>query len=121
MNEVDVKAIETLAKAAAASDVLAKATANAAETLAIAAERAAQLRHDTHSDTPERLIRIETIVTTLQTRLLGNGQPGELQKLQMRMVDLEAFKSYTKGGMAALSLLVFLLGGFETLRLLKLL
>jgi len=42
-----------------------------------------------NADIVGRLATIETIVTRLETRLLGNGQPGELDKLHSRANDLD--------------------------------
>ena len=117
-------------KAQAAATVLAVAAQTAADTLHRATETALDKIKQENTDKIERLTRIETIVTNLQTRLLGNGQPGELQKLdtriagvregfEVRLKVLEDGRSRTLGGLYVISLVVLLLGGLETLRMLK--
>jgi hypothetical protein len=117
--------VNIIEKAEAAALVLSTAAAQAAQTLSTAAEQAInKIQTEStqqHSDKLERLTRIETIVTNLQTRLLGNGQPGELQKLDDRMRILEDGRSRVLGVLAAVSFVVVVLGGLETLRLLKVL
>lgn len=41
-------------------------------------------------DIVARLSVIEAIVTRLEYRLLGNGQPGELERIDTRIADIEA-------------------------------
>ena len=39
----------------------------------------------------ERLATIEAIVSRMEQRLLGNGQPGEIDKLKQRVSRLESW------------------------------
>ena len=55
--------------------------------------------------TTEELILEE--VRDLKHRLFGNGQPGEIGRLQIRLTDLEKFKWKTLG---AISVLIVLFG-----------
>ena len=57
------------------------------------------------------LARIETIVQRLESRLLGNGQPGEIDKLDKRTTSLESVAYKAKGAFWAFSALITSLGG----------
>lgn len=68
-------------------------------------------------DISGRLATIETIVTRLETRLLGNGQPGELDKLHARANDLderldlvERTEAKARGAFWTISSLIGMLG-----------
>ena len=54
----------------------------------------------------ERLAAIEAIVSRMEQRLLGNGQPGEIDKLKHRVTRLESWFWRTVG---AAALLIFVL------------
>lgn len=58
----------------------------------------------------ERLAVIEEVVLRLELRLFGNGHPGELEKLQMRVRRLESWFWRCAG---AVSIAVFLLQTFR--------
>lgn len=45
----------------------------------------------------ERQVRIETIVTEMDHKLFGNGQPGVLKLLDDRVKDLEGWKKWVVG------------------------
>jgi hypothetical protein len=53
----------------------------------------------------ERLAAIEAIVSRMEQRLLGNGQPGEIDKLKQRVTRLESW-FWRAAGAAALVILV---------------
>jgi hypothetical protein len=53
----------------------------------------------------ERLGTIEAIVSRMEQRLLGNGQPGEIDKLKQRVTRLESW-FWRAAGAAALAILV---------------
>lgn len=85
-----------------------------------------QLNHNT-DDITSRLATIETIVTRLETRLLGNGQPGELDRLHSRANDLdtrldsvEKTEARAKGAFWSISALIGMLTGGELLHMLGL-
>jgi hypothetical protein len=48
----------------------------------------------------ERLAAIEAIVLRMEQRLLGNGQPGEIDKLKHRVTRLESWFWRAAGGVA---------------------
>jgi hypothetical protein len=54
----------------------------------------------------ERLAAIEAIVTRMELRLFGNGQPGDLEKLHLRVRRLESWFWRAAG---AVALAIFLL------------
>lgn len=62
----------------------------------------------TQDEQDELLIEIRTIVKTMEHRLFGNGQPGEIDKLHA----LEAWKNRISGAIAILSAGLMLFGGF---------
>ncbi len=53
----------------------------------------------------ERLSVIEEIVVRMEQRLLGNGQPGEIDKLKHRVTRLESW-FWRAAGAVALAILV---------------
>lgn len=63
------------------------------------------------------LERFDQTLDRFDHRLFGNGQPGEITELGSRLGVLENFKSYIKGGFAALGGLVTLVGGAEIYQL----
>jgi hypothetical protein len=48
----------------------------------------------------ERLAAIEAIVSRMEQRLLGNGQPGEIDQLKHRVTRLESWLWRAAGGVA---------------------
>jgi len=48
----------------------------------------------------ERLAAIEAIVSRMEQRLLGNGQPGEIDKLKHRVTRLESWFWRAAGAVA---------------------
>jgi hypothetical protein len=52
----------------------------------------------------ERLAAIEAIVSRMEQRLLGNGQPGEIDKLKNRITRLESW-FWRAAGAVALAIL----------------
>lgn len=63
-----------------------------------------------HASTPERLAKIETILERLEHELLGNGQPGFIQKTNDRLATFDRDRSWVKGAFAVLSAMVSFLG-----------
>lgn len=63
----------------------------------------------------ELLIEIRTIVKTMEHRLFGNGQPGEIDKLH----DLQNWKSKIQGALAVISTTMIIMGGFLIKHLLR--
>jgi hypothetical protein len=64
-------------------------------------------------DTATKIERIETMTEEIYHRLFGNGQPGELdklkfeaEKLKTEIKDLQTTRSWAKGVMSTLGLLV---------------
>ncbi len=74
-------------------------------------------RQDKQADKLESLSEqakvTQAIVIDIHTRLFGNGQPGELDKLDTRLKDLERTTNWAKGAVAVIVGLVTLLGGTE--------
>lgn len=66
---------------------------------------------DHELNTTERLVRIETTLEVLKVRLLGNGQPGDLQKFDMRIDNLEDSRARVRGAMWAMGLIVTAITG----------
>lgn len=66
---------------------------------------------DHELNTTERLVRIETTLEVLKTRLLGNGQPGDLQKFDTRIDNLEESRSRVRGALWAIGLTITTLTG----------
>lgn len=71
-------------------------------------------------DDTERLGRIEYMIEDMHTRLFGNGQPGELDKLSTRLSvmdteidELKETKAHAKGAMWMVGALFTMLGGTE--------
>lgn len=64
---------------------------------------------------------VDNQLHNLHARLFGNGQPGELQKLELRIRSGEEFDSKSKGVMGTLLFVVGLLGIHDIARLFKLL
>lgn len=62
-------------------------------------------------DTTDRLARIETTLTALSTRLLGNGQPGELTKINGRLLDLEDTRSRVHGALWIIGITITIISG----------
>lgn len=58
----------------------------------------------------ERLAKVETIVEVIHDRLFGNGQPGELSKLDDRVQVLENNKNRIIGAFSIVSVLMTFLG-----------
>ena len=50
----------------------------------------------------QTLARIETLVEEMHGRLFGNGQPGELDKIDGRLDNLESTRSFAKGALYVL-------------------
>lgn len=67
--------------------------------------------NDESPDTIDRLARIETIVSRLEQRLLGNGQPGELDKINGRLMSLEKLEAKGRGAFWILTAIMSLLSG----------
>ncbi len=57
------------------------------------------------------LAKIEVIVKDMHTRLFGNGQPGELDKLRDRILPLESHRHQFIGAVGVVSFILLLLGG----------
>lgn len=57
-------------------------------------------------DVAERLARIEAIVSRMEQRLLGNGQPGEIDLLKQRTSELEEVAYKAKGAFWVISAVV---------------
>lgn len=55
----------------------------------------------------------QTLVIDIHTRLFGNGQPGELDKLDARLKEQERVINWAKGAVAVILGLLSLLGGTE--------
>jgi hypothetical protein len=56
--------------------------------------------------TEERLGRIDERLEHLEHELLGNGQPGAIQKHDDAIASLERWQSYIKGALAILAVLI---------------
>ncbi len=54
----------------------------------------------------ERLAVIESVVLRLESRLFGNGQPGELQSLKDRVHRIETWFWRLAGGLCVLAFLI---------------
>jgi hypothetical protein len=67
----------------------------------------------------ETVVRIDETLSRMYSRLFGNGQPGEIEKHDNRLRDLEEFRSRTYGGLVIVSLLVTLIGGVLLAHLFK--
>jgi len=65
------------------------------------------MNYEVHADWPieDRLTQMETVLYALHAQLLGNGQPGVVQKLSDDIKDLQAFKNRIGGGMELLSMI----------------
>ncbi len=55
----------------------------------------------------------QAIVIDIHTRLFGNGQPGELDKLDARLKDQERTTNWAKGALAVITGALTLFGGTE--------
>lgn len=51
------------------------------------------------------LERFDETLVRFDHKLFGNGQPGEISKIEDRLGTLETFKSYIKGGFALVTLI----------------
>ena len=56
------------------------------------------------------LLVISTELKDMKHRLLGNGQPGEIEIIRNRVLGLENFKSYTTGMLALISVAISAFG-----------
>lgn len=74
---------------------------------------------DHENDTTDRLARIETTLTALNTHLMGNGQPGILTKYDTRLNDLENTRSRMRGALAVITVALTATGGFLMKHLFK--
>lgn len=74
-------------------------------------------QHDT--DMAERLMRIETIVERLESRLLGNGQPGELDLMRTRLYMLEKLEAKGRGALWIVGLIISALTGGGLIHIFK--
>lgn len=57
------------------------------------------------------IARLETTLTRIDHILFGNGQPGELDKMQKRIKVTEEFRSSIRGALAVLTFLMTIFGG----------
>jgi len=76
-------------------------------------------QQESNLDTASRLVRIETILGRLEHRLLGNGQPGDLQKFTDRLNDIDDDRARFKGALWVIGTAVTACGGFLAKHLLK--
>lgn len=74
----------------------------------------------------EAIARIETTMDLMYQRLFGNGQPGELALIHKRIGEVDERvdgfdkdKSYVKGIIAVLALIISLVGGTEIYHLFR--
>ena len=68
------------------------------------------------ADQNKALGRIEGIVESMKSDLLGNGQPGRMTKAEERLTQLEEKKTHAMGWIAgAAAVSAFLTGSFLTL------
>lgn len=67
----------------------------------------------------ERLATIETIVTRLESRLLGNGQPGELYTINTRLDSLEDTQAKARGALWIISAVVTFITSGGLLRMFR--
>jgi hypothetical protein len=58
-----------------------------------------------------RLARIDEIVQRMDHELLGNGQPGRIQKAEDRLAELEKSASWSRGAGWVIGTLLTLLSG----------
>lgn len=73
----------------------------------------------TSEDTAVAIARIETIVCRMEEKLFGNGQPGELAKIDGRIKDLELARSRAHGAFWVISSVVTFITGGGLLHLLR--
>lgn len=66
--------------------------------------------------TIERLVRMETMIEEMHHELMGNGQPGTIEKFNLRLGSLEGSRNKFRG---AIWLLSALLGSLATYLKLK--
>lgn len=66
----------------------------------------------------EILIRVDEGLKDLKHQLLGNGQPGIIQKQEGKISELEDFRSKAKGALGVILFLVSVVGGTELVRFL---
>jgi hypothetical protein len=59
----------------------------------------------------ELLVKTSTICEQMYERLFGNGQPGEIAKLQAEQKTQAAFRNRVRGALTVIGLLVSALGG----------
>lgn len=64
--------------------------------------------NDKEIENAERLARIEILCETMNHRLFGNGQPGELDRMKDDISSLKASRVWVKGIMSTLG---FIVGG----------
>lgn len=62
---------------------------------------------------------IKTIVERMDRELLGNGQPGRVQRLEARVSDIEKFEFQAKGVIATLGIFTTAVGAFLSKHLLS--
>ena len=65
----------------------------------------------THEPLEVTVARIEEVVLRLDRYLLGNGQPGAIQKIEDRIRPLEETRNQWKGAIAIIGFLLMLTGG----------
>lgn len=53
-----------------------------------------------------RLARVETMVEEIHHRLLGNGQPGEIDKMKEDISSLKSSRTWVKGVATALGVII---------------
>lgn len=76
-----------------------------------------QLSIEQWTQTTNTLSELSSKVNDIHTRLFGNGQPGELDKHEARIRELESSANHWRGIVAAVVALVGLFGGTEILHI----
>lgn len=59
----------------------------------------------------DMLIEVSTLVREMHTRLFGNGQPGEIEKIQKDVKSLDRYRNQVKGAFAIVSFFLIIFGG----------
>lgn len=72
-----------------------------------------------NEDVLSRLATIESIVSRLEYRILGNGQPGELEKLDSRIGRLEEVEDKGRGAFWVIGVLLSILTGTQVIQFFK--
>lgn len=72
-----------------------------------------------YTDMVRRLASIDEKVSLMNSRLFGNGQPGEIQKHDTRLTAAEVFIDRATGALWLMGGIMSLVTGSEVLRLMK--